>query len=573
MEQKEERTRSELAKQYIDRLKARNKRFSLLAISACAILIVVAITMMGIYFLTQEKPDDGKILKNVYIAGIDLGGMTQEEATNALNLAIGNSLSSQDMVINLPDDRLILSPLDTQAFVNIEELVEAAYQYGRDGTKLQNQITRAKAESQKHVIPLLDYMYLDLAYIRHAVEDFCTGYSSTMTQSTVILKGNRPDYRTVISDGISLSAVKHQTLQINIGYPQFVLEADALYNAILDAYSLFQLNFTYEAPTAQEPDPLDAQAIFDAHCIYPEDAYMDSNTFVVTPEVYGYGFDVAELARLIHRAEYGDTITITLGFLYPDITEEDLNLNYFQDVMAAFTSAGEPTANANRDTNLQVACAAINGVIIKPGERFDFNQILGPRTTDAGYKNAPAYTGSSATIIGGGINQVASALRYCAMMAGLQIDEYHTHTYAVHYTPMGTDAAITYGKENLVFTNNSADPIQIFAAFQNGAVTINIMGTKADDTVLRLEFEVIETLEPETVYQYMTADNVYGYTDGHELQSGITGYVVELYLCTYDTVTGEELSRILLDTCTYNRRNQIVVRIEQGDDLMDPEAG
>ena len=572
MEQNQQLSRSQQARRYVDLLKARNKRVSLMAISACVVLILIAGMMLGFYFLLEEKPDDGKILPNVYVAGVNLGGMTQEEATNALSLAMGDSLATQNMVVNLPDDRLVLSPLDTQAFVSVDELVDVAYQYGRNGTKLQNRMTRVKAETQKYVIPLLDYMYLDIHFIRQAVDNFCANYSSTMIQSTYVLKGNRPDYRTVIADGISLSAVKHQTLQINIGYPQFALEPDVLYEQILDAYSMFQLTFTYEAPTALEPDPLDAQAIFDQLCIYPEDAYMNSTTFTVVPEIYGYGFDVSELARRIHRAEYGDTITITLGFLYPDITEEDLNVNYFQDVMAAFTSTSEPTPNANRDHNLQVACSVINGMILKPGETFDFNLILGPRTADAGYKSAPAYAGSSANIIGGGISQVASALRYCAILAGLQVDEYHTHYYAVPYSPMGTDAAITYGKENFVFTNSSSDPIQIFAAANGGMVTINIMGTKDESTITHVEYEIADTMEPETVYQYMTADNVYGYQDGHELQAGITGYMIKVYVCEYDAVTGMELSRTLAYSCAYNRRNQIVIRIDQGDDLMDPEA-
>ena len=572
METSERTNRSEATMHHVAMFKARNKRISLMAISACVAVLIVVLIVLGAFFLLLEKPDDGRILSNVYVAGINLGGMTQSEASAALNLAIGNSLSTQDMVVTLPDDKLILTPVDTQAFVNIDDLVEAAYNHGRTGSKLENKLTRANAENKKYVIPLLDYMYLDLDYIRSAVDDFCNNYSSTMIQSTVQLKGTRPDYRTVIADGISLSAVKHQTLQITIGTPQFALDPDMLYKEILDAYSLFQLSFTYQAPAVLEPDPLDAQQLFDTYCVLPEDAHMDSNTFVVTPEVYGYGFDVTQLARLIHRAEYGDTITIQLGFLYPDITEQDLNVNYFQDVLATYTSWDNSTYNSNRHANLKVACAAINGIILKPGESFDFNLVLGPRTTDAGYKSAPSYAGSNSNIIGGGISQIASALRYCALIAGLRVDEYHTHTYAVPYTPMGTDAAISYGTENLVFTNTTPDPIQIFTVYSSGSVVVNIMGTRTTDYLLGIDYQIIDTLIPETVYQYMTEDNVHGYTDGHILQTGLAGYVVEVYVYRYDSVTGEEISRTLLATYTYNRRNQIVVRVGQGEDIEDPGA-
>lgn len=570
MAKRERSNISDAAQRYITRLKARNNRIVWLAIGACVALFLVAAIITGIVWLNQEEPDDGKILSNVYIAGVNLGGMTQEEATLALRLTIGDSLTTQDMVVSLPDDELILSPADTQAFVNIDDLVTAAYQYGRSGTKLENKITRANSENHNHVIALLDHMYLDLGYVRKAVEEFCQGYSSTMVQSTVVLRGTRPDYHTLVSDGISPNSVKHQTLEITIGTPQFVLEADALYDAVLDAYSTFRLSFTYDAPTALEPDPLDAQALFDTYCTLPEDATMDSKTFIITPEIYGYGFDVAELSRLIYRAEYGETVIISFNFLYPEITEEDLNRNYFQNLLAHYVSEGDGTKDANRDTNLKLACEAINGIIIKPGEAFNFNLILGPRTTNLGYKSAPTYSGSSTNTVGGGISQISSTLRYCAMMAGLRIDEYHTHAYAVPYTPLGTDASISYGTENLVFTNTTSDPIQIYTYAENGTVTVSIVGTEERSYILSIESVVVEELLPETVYQYMTENNVFGYKDGHELQSGFAGYIVEIHYHMYHPETGEELYTEMLETYTYNRRNQIIVRIENGEDMMDP---
>ena len=569
MEERENTGKTRSSQRYVALFKARNKRISFIAIGACALLLVVALVIVGLTFLQKEEVDDGLILPNVYVANIYLGGMTRAEAESALRLGIGDALSTQNMVVKLPDDQLILTPVDSQAFVNIEDLVDAAFKYGRSGTKLENRITRQRAKERNYFITLLDHMYLDLAGVRSVVDNFCKNYSSTMIQTTVSLNGNRPNYRDVIADGIPITSVKHQTLVINIGMPQFYLDADTLYREILDAYSMFLLEFTYDAPIAQEPDIPDAQDLFDVYCTLPEDAVMDNTTFRVTPEVYGYGFDVAEAARKIHRAEYGDTITITLGFLYPDITEEDLNVNFFQDVLATYVSGGS-NSDANRNTNLRLACEAINGTILKTGESFDFNQILGPRTTNAGYKSAPTYHGSNSHTVGGGISQVASALRYCAMLAGLRVDEYHLHSYAVPYSPYGTDAAITYGSENLVFTNTTSDPLQIFASVIDGNVFVSITGTQEQEYTIAIEHEIVEVLEPETTYQYMTEDNVYGYKDGHQLQSGITGYVVDVYVCKYDKVTGELVSRELLETCTYSRRNQILVRLQQDDDAMDP---
>ena len=565
MEQQENNGSSNASRRRVALFKARNKRISLIAISACVALLVVSLIILCVSVLSSEDKDDGLILENVYVAGIHLGGMNKEDAEAVLRLAIGDSLSTQDMVVSLPDDQLVLSPAYTQAFVDITELVDAAYDYGRSGTKLENRNIRKQAATRKYYIALLDYMYLDLEYIRETVDRFCSNYTNAMIQTTVSLKGSRPDYKSIIAEGIPISSVKHQTLVINMGIPQFSLDADVLYAEILDAYSTFQLSFTYDAPIAQEPELPDAQELFDLYCTLPVDASMDGNTFKVTPEIYGYGFDIAEAARRIHRAEYGDTVTITLGFLFPDITEDDLNVNYFQDILATFMSTATGY-DADRNTNLRLACEALNGTIIKPGETFDFNQILGPCTENAGYKRAPTYAGSSTTSIGGGISQIASALHYCAMLSELQITESHFHTYAVSYSPYGTDAFVSYGTKNLVFTNNTADPIQILTSAIDSTVIVSIMGTETHSYDLVIRSEVLQVLEPETEYAYMLENNLEGYVDGQELESGITGYVVAVYVYRYDPITGAEISRQMIGSHTYSSRNQLLVKFFRGED-------
>ena len=113
-----------------------------------------------------------------------------------------------------------------------------------------------------------------------------------------------------------------------------------------------------------------------------------------------------------------------------------------------------------------------------------------------------------------------------------------------------------------MFTNTTADPIQIQATVSNGNVTITFLGTETRNYTVSYQQEIVKMLTPDVEYQFMTKDNVYGYADGHELQSPIVGYVVELYVCHYDPVTGREISRTLVEVCNYSRRNQILVRLE-----------
>lgn len=537
-------------------VKARNKRIMILTFSLCLCLILVAAAVTGIFVLMQNREVDDKILDNVIVGGINIGGMTKEDAINAVSLSIEPALTGQSLIVRLENDTLELSPELTGIALDVEDLVDAAFEYGRTGTRLEQSLARAQAQTKSHTIALLPYLRLNLSKIRSAVEEFCDNYSVEMIDPVVSIEGPRPNY--VIGEDNS-SAV-HQTLTITMGTPESNLDPSALYYAILDAYSLFQMEVRYAVPVLVEPEKPDAQKIFDLYCTSPVDAVMDPKTFEVTPEVYGYGFNVYMLQRQIDRADYGETIHLTLDFLLPDITAEGLAGGLFQDLLVSYTATSTSTT-ANRNKNLATSCAAINGLVIKAGETFDLNEVLGPRTTERGYASAPTYTGSTSNIVGGGVNQTASALYYCALRAGLQIDAHAFHRYAMTYTPMGTDASMS-NTENLVFTNTTSAPIRILAEAIGGNVKITFMGTEDKEYLLDIESTVIAQSAPITIYQSMQKDNVYGYKDGNIIQTGLTGYTVEVYLCKYDPTTGALVAKELLHTVNYEKRDIIIIKIE-----------
>ncbi len=544
------------ARRHLAVVNARNRRIMILTVSLCLLTILVAGIITGVYLLTQNQELDDKILDNVIVGGINIGGMTKEDAINAISLSIEPVLTSQNMVVRLDNDTLELSPQLSGVMLDVEDLVDAAYAYGRTGTKLEQAAAKLQAHSKPHNIALLPYLRLNFSKIRSAVNEFCAGYSVTMVDPVVSIEGDRPTYE-IGSD--NLGAV-HQTLTITMGSPESSLDPTDLYYAILDAYSLFQMEIKYAVPVLVEPEVPNAQQIFDTYCVPAVDASIDPKTFEVTPEVYGYGFNVYLLQRQIDRAAYGQTLQIRLDFLLPDITAEALAGNLFQDLLVSYTATSS-SSSTSRNKNLAASCAAINGLVIKSGESFDFNEILGPRTTDRGYATAPAYIGSTNNVIGGGIDQTASALYYCALRAGLQIDEHAFHRYVMTYTPMGTDAAMS-STENLVFTNTTSAPIRILAEANGGNVKITFMGTEDKEYLLDIESTVVSKTSPSTIYQSMQKDNVYGYTDGTIIQTGLIGYVVEVYLCKYDPLTGELVSRELLHQVSYEKRDIIIIKIE-----------
>ena len=101
--------------------------------SVTAVLLVTAIIMLSTMFAAPA--DDGKILKGVVAAGVPLGGMTKEQAAAALEEATANTYTKNDMTVEVLNEKITLTPLKTGARLDIPSVVDAAYNYGRTGSR------------------------------------------------------------------------------------------------------------------------------------------------------------------------------------------------------------------------------------------------------------------------------------------------------------------------------------------------------------------------------------------------------------------------------------------------------
>lgn len=117
---------------------------------------------------------------------------------------------------------------------------------------------------------------------------------------------------------------------------------------------------------------------------------------------------------------------------------------------------------AARLHNIDLAIAAIDGLTLPPGETFSFNQTVGARTPQRGYKKAIIFVeGKKEKGYGGGICQVSSTLYGAALQFGMEVLERHPHEREVDYAPPGKDATVAYGGFDLKLRNNTTYPIRI----------------------------------------------------------------------------------------------------------------
>ena len=133
------------------------------------------------------------------------------------------------------------------------------------------------------------------------------------------------------------------------------------------------------------------------------------------------------------------------------------------------------TDNEVRNKNIDLACKAINGKIVKPNEEFSFNTIVGERTEEKGYGYATAYNnGEVVEELGGGVCQVSSTLYNATFEAGLTTTYRRSHTFEPNYITPGLDATVSYPGVDYRFINDSDYSIGIRANYEKGKVKIEI---------------------------------------------------------------------------------------------------
>jgi len=132
---------------------------------------------------------------------------------------------------------------------------------------------------------------------------------------------------------------------------------------------------------------------------------------------------------------------------------------------------------AGRTTNIKVACKYIDGTVLKPGEVFSFNEVVGRRTPERGFKIATVYSGQETLEgYGGGVCQVSTTIFNAVLYANLQIVERCQHSMTVHYVPYGRDAAISWGSADFKFKNTTNTPIKISAkVYDNYKIEIKLL--------------------------------------------------------------------------------------------------
>lgn len=538
--------------------KKQRERIAIITLCSIAAVLLIAVIVVVATMLFPSSSDDGIIRNNVYAAGVNLGGMNKAQAADALHKAADNTYPHLDMTVQVLNTELKLSPADTGAKLDVDAVVEAALEYSRSN----------KNQNSTYAISVVDYLNLDTDYIQGALAELGKKYSTTLKQSTFEITGTRPPEGATGKD-VDTTAV-YQTLSVYVGTAEYSLNLNELYQQILDTYDSNLFNVTAICSVIA-PDPLDYEALYAQYCYDPVNAVFNEENFsLISPEIYGYGFTVAQLKEAVESAEYGSTVTIPLCYLKPDIDQYFYANDVYQDILATYETLLPDDSAWN--ANLKKVCDILNGTVIRAGEEFSFNKVVGEPSVKDGYQSAYVYIGRSyQKIVGGGISQAASTLYSCALMADLEILERTNHSYAPTFIDAGLDAEVYYGVSDLRFKNTTEKPIRIDAVIEENALKISLVGTDSKTYTVEITYEVTSTKNPDTVYTTMLENNPGGYKEGDILFAGIEGCKVSVYKCKYAKESGDALSEDLISESYYAVHDKVVVRIDSSEDPTDPD--
>ena len=438
-----------------------------LKIAGIILAVFIAAACISLSFAAKHIVELDTIYPNVTLNGVKLGGLTLEEAEAKLEESGAYDKGASAVTISFSDDcQTTISAEDCNLTVDMKEAAELAYHYGRQGgifSTLRDYLHCLRKEVEYNASGAIS---MDTDYITAVLQPLAEQFQAEEQEAAVTIGEDS----IVVIKGASDVSVDLQSLTTA------VKEAFVAGNASVDGKEFV----TYNGQT-------DLQALHDT--VY-QTGYAEKvkGKIKTTTEVW---FDMDAAQAALDAAADGETVTIALQMT---TTEEEVKFDesmLFRDLLAEKTTYMS-SYNYNRNNNIAKAAAAINGVVLYPGESFSFNGTVGQRTAEAGYLAAGAYAnGEVVDELGGGICQVSSTLYYCTLLANLQITERNVHYFSVSYLPWGLDATVSWPNVDFKFVNNREYPIKIVTNVDSagGTTTVQIYGTDLDGTHVEMTTE------------------------------------------------------------------------------------
>ncbi len=425
-----------------------------------------ALLAFAAYTIDQNNRimDNVNVLEGVSVGGINLSGMTRDEALSATASLQDTLLNKVQVSIDVEGEFFQYNAQDLGITTDYESAMEQALSHGHTGTLEERKQAIKDTEEQGVDFPVT------VQADREKILSVLLPLKATLDQEPVNASyvftpwGHLPDgapYEQDMEDMIEAAASGDE-----IKLPELARIAAA------DMPNKLRYLFWENDEYVKDYIPKDA----------------DISRFMYTDGVLGRSVDMEAVAdAIVNAVQTGNyqAIVAPVTPIEPEITLEQLKSD--TQLISSWTSSYSEHYGYSRNWNVAKLSGIINGVILQPGQEWSINEQAGPRSLNSGWKEAAGISNGGYTMqAGGGVCQISSTVYNAAIRSALEITDSTHHSISSDYIPLGLDATISTGAPDLKIKNQYDIPVYMVSYVnpKDKNVTVEIYGRPVVDAEL-----------------------------------------------------------------------------------------
>jgi vancomycin resistance protein YoaR len=487
------------------------------------IAVGAVVVVFGLTVLIEAGVSHNKIHSGVSIAGTDVGGLTRDEAVAAVNMYL-NQIQSAPITVSSGDKTWDILPSDLGIETDVQSAVSAAYDLTRqsngfvdlgrrwklffthqdfplastvDSTKMDAVLAQIAQEldqpavdallkitdGQMEVVDAQEGRAVDQEALRQQLKDLVFAFKTTEVSVPIMVTAPSlvvADLQPVMEQAQSMIG---SPVQLTKGDQSWTLTPEQL-SSYLDVRQEDQNGVIVSMPfLSTEKMGEFFASIKELVATAPKNASLarDGTKAWVVPGVDGEKLDPEKTAEAISAASLktsGRVAQVVVTAAEPELTTTEAEAMGVKDLLAKYTTP-EYWGTSNRRQNVRMATQYCSNVLMAPGDIFNVDDQIGPRTAARGFLTAPGIVGPGKLedVFGGGICQVSTTIFNAVFFAGIEVVERYNHSIYIDHYPQGRDATVTADGKNLIFRNDMKNYIWVVGESTGAVTTFYIYGT------------------------------------------------------------------------------------------------
>ena len=481
-------------------------------------LLIVPLVFLALVvgaWAVDLRRSDGEVMRNVTVGGTDVGGRSQQELRDDVAVLAarwaavpfeirteGGSFTATLADLGLTVDEAATADaamglgrdgaLPSRPFTWLRSLVgeeDAPVELAVDEPALREAIGRLDTTREPPTEPAIEVAGgqmvavggkagegIDGGDLVEALED---AVAEERTSVTVDRTSIEPRFSLGDAERLAARAeeLASRQMSVAVGQAEALVPAETLRSWMqaepADAGLLLRLD--------TEKVQADLEALFPEAGDPPKDASfnVEGDQVTIVPGASGTACCAENAGALVLEALETRTrpVRVPLRDVDPARSTEEAEKLGIVEKVGEFTT--NFAAGQSRVTNIHRISDITRGVVIDPGGTFSVNEFVGERTREKGFVPAGViYNGEFTEDVGGGISQYATTLFNAAFFAGLEFEEYQSHSIYISRYPYGREATLSFPSPDLKIKNPSPYGVLIWPTYTPSSVTISIYSTR-----------------------------------------------------------------------------------------------